>query len=203
MEIEFIIPTYNRPNGLLTIIGSILQQTDARWKIHVVCDGYYDGYQRVKDFFSGNDKIRFSEIEGPNNDFGHTPRTYGLERATSEWVVMTGDDNYYVPTFVSDFLRAAEWNTESKLILCDMLHNHDIFRNGNLEVERYTYFESKPAVTYVDIGNFASKSEFAKTIQIQKMRYDADGVFVEEYVSKFCSENRSITKINKALYIHN
>ena len=36
--IEFIIPTYNRPNQLLTVIGSILSQTNSNWKIHVVAD---------------------------------------------------------------------------------------------------------------------------------------------------------------------
>ena len=49
--IEFIIPTYNRPNQLLTVIGSILSQTNSNWKIHVVADAIYPGYENVKDFF--------------------------------------------------------------------------------------------------------------------------------------------------------
>ena len=46
--IEFIIPTYNRPHQLLTIIGSILSQNNPNWKIHIVADVIYPGYNNVK-----------------------------------------------------------------------------------------------------------------------------------------------------------
>jgi glycosyltransferase involved in cell wall biosynthesis len=194
--IEFIIPTYNRPNQLLTVIGSILSQTNSNWKIHVVADAIYHGYENVKDFFSSNEKIKFSELSGPHNDWGHTPRIYGLENATEDWIVMTGDDNYYTPNFVDTFLSTIDNNTN--FIYCDMLHNHDTFHTNS-----YKYFDTKPQVNYIDIGNFATRVEMAKHISFNRGSYGADGEFVESYIKTYCNDSQNIKKINKALYIHN
>lgn len=196
MEIEFIIPTYNRPNGLLTIIGSILQQTNTNWRIHVVADGIYDGYERIKDFFKDNEKIKFSELNGPHHDWGHTAREYGLQNSTTEWVVMTGDDNYYVPAFVQHFYKSVELNKEANFVYCDMLHDHET------HTASYNYFVSYIRNGYIDIGNFATKTELSKHITLKKDNYAADFEFVKEYVDKYCNDN-TIMKINKALYIHN
>jgi glycosyltransferase involved in cell wall biosynthesis len=189
--IEFIIPTYNRPYQLLTIIGSILSQTNANWKIHVVADAIYTGYDDIKRIFSQIDKIKFSELQGPHNDWGHTPRQYGLDNATEEWVVMSGDDNYYTPNFVSEF--TSKMDTPTNFIYCDMLHNHF----------KYSYFNSEPIINKIDIGNFAARTKHAKLISFNKGNYGADGEFVEEYIERFCKESHSIKKIEQALYIHN
>jgi hypothetical protein len=53
------------------------------------------------------------------------------------------------------------------------------------------------------LGNFATRTKFARQIIFNKANYAADGQFVEEYISKFCKEPNSIKKINQALYVHN
>jgi glycosyltransferase involved in cell wall biosynthesis len=189
--IEFIIPTYNRQYQLLTIIGSIISQNNSNWKIHVVADAMYAGYDDVKRTFSHIDKIKFSELHGPHNDWGHTPRQYGLDNATEEWVVMSGDDNYYTPNFVQEFTSKIDNNTN--FIYCDMLHNHF----------DYSYFISEPVTNKIDIGNFMVRSNMAKSIKLNKGSYGADGEFVEEYIHKFCKNTNTIKKINSALYVHN
>jgi glycosyltransferase involved in cell wall biosynthesis len=194
--IEFIIPTYNRQYQLLTIIGSIISQNNSNWKIHVVADAIYEGYDDVKKTFSNIDKIRFSELNGPHNDWGHTPRQYGLSNATEEWIIMSGDDNYYTPNLVDTFLKNINSNTN--FIYCDMLHNHD---TGH--TDSYKYFNSKPETNYIDIGNFATRTKFSKEINFNKGSYAADGEFVETYIKTFCKEPNNIKKIEKALYIHN
>lgn len=194
--IEFIIPTYNRPYQLLTIIGSILSQTNTNWKIHVVADAPYIGYETIKELFSNIDKIKFTELSGPHNDWGHTPRVYGLENATEEWIAMTGDDNYYTPNFVETFLSRI--NPDINFMYCDMLHNHN-----TEHTPAYHYFDAKPEVNYIDIGNFITRTEMAKLISFNKGSYAADGEFVEKYIERFCKEPHNIKKIKQALYIHN
>jgi glycosyltransferase involved in cell wall biosynthesis len=191
MNIEFIIPTYNRPYQLLTMIGSILSQNNPNWKMHIIADANYNGYDEIKKLFSNFDKIKFGELSGPHNDWGHTPRQYGLDMASEEWVVMTGDDNYYTPHFVNSFLANIDMNTN--FIFCDMIHNQF----------NYKYFTTEPMINKIDIGSFAVRSHYAKSIKFNKGNYGADGEFVEEYIKSFCNSENSIKKINSALYVHN
>ena len=189
--IEFIIPTYNRPNQLMGVISSIFSQTSPNWKIHVVADSVYDGYDKVKNYFYNDGRIRFSELNGPHRDWGHTARNYGLQNATEEWVVMTGDDNYYVPIFVQDFLNEVDDNTH--FVYCNMVHNWT--------QQQYLVINSKPIAGGIDIGNFMTRTQLSNKLKIDITKGDADGLFVEEYLLKY--PYGTIKKINKVLYIHN
>ena len=191
MKIEFIIPTYNRPNQLMGVLSSIYSQKSDRWKIHVVADAVYDGYQKVKDYFAGDERIRFTELNGPHKDWGHTPRNYGLEHSTEEWVVMTGDDNYYMPVFVGDFLNVVDDNTH--FVYCDMIHNWTS--------HQYFYIKSQPRLGAIDIGNFMSRRKYSQQMRLDTKNEQSDGLFVEEYLKKF--KNGNVKYIQKPLYVHN
>jgi glycosyltransferase involved in cell wall biosynthesis len=191
MKIEFIIPTYNRPHQLMTVISSIFSQTSDKWKIHVVADAIYPGYQKVKDFFEGDNRIVFTELDGPHKDWGHTPRNYGLEHATEEWVVMTGDDNYYMPVFVEDFLSVVDENTH--FVYCNMIHNWT--------QQQYLHINSIPKLGGIDIGNFMTRTSLSSTMRLNTKNEVADGIFVQEFLAKY--PTGVIKKINKPLYVHN
>lgn len=191
MIIEFIIPTYKSVDNLILILQSLIVQTNSNWKAHVVIDGNTDIFDDIKVFYKNDNRIKFTNIDGPNNDLGHTPRNYGLQQATEEWVVMTGDDNYYIPTFVNEILTAIDDDT--KFIYCDMIHNgYD-----------YKLFNCHHSSHNIDIGNMIMKSEFAKQLKLDRTRLDADGVMCGEYITKFCLEDSNIKKINSILYVHN
>lgn len=189
-KIEFIIPTYKRPEKLMAILSSIKAQTLDKWTVHVVADAMYDGYEEIKDYFKNDSRFKFSELNGPHGDWGHTARNYGLEHATEEWVVMTGDDNYYVPVFVEEFLNVVKQNTH--FVYCNMVHN---WVNQD-----YIALESKPRVGRIDIGNFMSRTKNASQLRLDPKQAISDGLFVEEYLRKFTGE---IIHINKYLYVHN
>jgi glycosyltransferase involved in cell wall biosynthesis len=191
-KIEFIIPTYNRPDKLMVILMSLKVQTVNQWRVHVVADAIYDGYQEVKDYFKNDDRFKFSELNGPHKDWGHTARNYGLEHLEEEWVVMSGDDNYYVPVFVETFLESIKLRKDVNFVHCNLVHNW--VRND------YIPLVSVPRVNRIDIGNFMSKSEFAKQLRLDVTKANADGLFVEEYLEKF---KGNIIHIEKFLYVHN
>lgn len=189
MKIEFIIPTYNSPDKVMTILNSLRVQTNSNWKAHVVIDGQTLIYQQVKEYFKDDERIKFSHIDGPNKDWGHTARQYGLENATEYWNVMTGDDNYYMPTFVDEFLRVGKGKVT--FVYCDMVHNN------------YNYFPIKSEVKLgsIDIGNFMSVTESAKGIILDTTDYNADFKWIISYLSK--QRQKKMTKIDKVLYVHN
>ena len=193
MNIEFIIPTYNSPDKLMLILQSLVVQTDSNWKAHVVIDGITNDYKKVKDFYQDNDKVRFSHIEGPNNDWGHTARNYGLDEATGLYVVMTGDDNYYVPTFVQEMLDATEFT--AKMVMCNMVH--DLMNGG------YQLIDTSIRLSYIDIGNVIYKTDAIGDLRLDKTDYNADYTFASEFVGRSIKNINDIQKVSKILYVHN
>jgi glycosyltransferase involved in cell wall biosynthesis len=191
-KIEFIIPTYNRPDKLMVMLSSIKAQSVDLWKVHVVADAVYDGYQEIKDYFKNDERFIFSELNGPHKDWGHTARNYGLERAEEDWVVMSGDDNYYVPIFVEAFLESIKYRKDVNFVHCNLVHN---WINNE-----YIGLLSRPQVNGIDIGNFMTKTKFAKQMRLDVTKVNADGIFVEEYLEKF---KGNIIHIQKILYVHN
>ena len=191
MNIEFIIGTYNRPYHLTTLIGSIFTQTSPNWRIHVIADGHHDGFDKVKEFYSFDSRIRFSVIDGPNNDWGNTPRIlYGREQCQEEWMVMTGDDNYYSPFFVESVFAAIDDNTN--FVFCNMLQG-------------YNHFETSPAPFEIDLGSYVTRTKLAKQIEYEIKNTIGDGIFAKKYYDTFCKQGSDFLakKIHGTLYVHN
>jgi glycosyltransferase involved in cell wall biosynthesis len=189
-KIEFIIPTWERPEQLKTILQSLMVQTNPNWSAHVVIDGMTNDYRRVKDLYQDEERIRFSHVEGPNNDWGHTARNYGLDNSKEEWIVMTGDDNYYVPTFVQNFLSVAKKNVD--FVYCDMLHD--------LKSDSYLPIQSLLQLGRIDIGNFMTRKTIIGDLRLITDSYEADFKFAN-YITKH--KTKRVHKINKILYVHN
>lgn len=192
-KIEFIIPTYERTNHLMCLLNSLCAQTSDNWVAHVVADCPPQGtLDKIMKYFKDDERIRFTILPERYNDWGHTPRNIGLELATEEWVVMTGEDNYYTPKFVEFFLQAAKSKPNSYFIFCDMVHNWVNFE--------YIYVKCEPKYGKIDIGNFITKSELAKQIKIDPTFAQSDWKFVSQYLNKFKGD---IVRIPKTLYVHN
>jgi hypothetical protein len=158
----------------------------------VVADAPYDGFEDVVNYFSGDDRFKFSTLNGPHKDWGHTARNYGLGLAEEEWVVMSGDDNYYMPLFVEIFLNSIKNRYDANFVHCNLIHNW--ISND------YIPLVSSPKVNRIDIGNFMTRTKFANQLRLDVTKANADGIFVEEYIDKF---KGNIIHLDQFLYVHN
>ena len=147
---------------------------------------------RLNSFLNviNDDRIKFTNLPDRYNDWGHTPRNYGVEHATSEWVIMTGEDNYYCPEFVEEMLQQSNGQ---HFVYCDMVHN---WMN-----KEYIPIKSKLELGFIDIGCFMVKTNMAKKIKLNVKEEWADWYFVLDFVKKY--EHAKINKVNKILYVHN
>ena len=194
MGIEFVIPTYNRTDHLFTIVCSILAQTNPNWKIHIVGDNIpNENLERLHSFLNviKDHRIKFTNLEKRYNDWGHTPRNYGLKEATEEWVVLTGEDNYYVPHFIDGMLEGIKKNTN--FIYCNLVHNW--------VSNEYIPIKSELKYGSIDIGNFMTKTKLAQELELDVTINQADWRFIDEYIQRF--KDGLIKKVEKVLYVHN
>lgn len=195
MKIEFIIPTYSRHHHLKALICSLLAQTNPNWVAHIIADhSPLDINEKNIKFLHliNDDRIKFTRLKERHNDWGHTPRNYGIEHAKEDWVIMTGEDNYYVPIFVDEFLKEAS-NPENKFIYCDMVHN--------LNSDAYMPVKTKMELGYIDLGCYMVKRDLIGDIRLDITKPESDFKFMCDYIKQ--NEVKVITKISKILYVHN
>jgi hypothetical protein len=170
------------------MIASMLAQTDPDWGIHVIIDNPEDTeISNLIDSF--NDKrIRWTKLLERFNDWGHTPREFGKQLSQADYIIMSGDDNYYTPNLVESIRRATD--DRPVMVYWDMVHSH----------YDYSYFKCSPAFNQIDMGAFATRRDIAQSIKLGT-DYAADGRFVELIVT--AHPNERITKIEKVLFVHN
>ena len=152
------------------MLGSLQAQSNPNWIAHVVADCPEDDIQEqlktVVAFFN-DPRIKLTILPERYNDWGHTPRQYGLDNAKQEWVIMTGEDNYYVPEFVDIMLSESK---NQHFVYCDMVHN---WINKD-----YIPIKSKLQLGGIDIGSFMTKTNLAKKIKLNTKEEWADWYFV-------------------------
>lgn len=191
MKIEFVIPTYNRPNHLAAILWSLMAQSSPDWIAHVVSDCSPAGtLDTVKRMFADEPRIHFTDLPTRSNDWGHTPRNHGLHTATEELVCMTGEDNYYMPTFVEEVIAAAR-NEAVNLVFTDFVHNWQ---------KEYIYVPSLLFWSHIDIGNTVFRTANARQMSLNPAHFSADWEMIENYLKRFPGRPFHIKKV---LYVHN
>ena len=188
MLVDFIIPTYHRPAPLKCMLASLVAQTNNNWKASVIIDNPDDVEitNLVKSF--NDPRIKFTKLENRYNDWGHTPREIGKQASDAEYIIMSGDDNYYVPTFVDELQKAS--STRPIVIYWDMVHSH----------YDYSYFKCAPGFNQIDMGAFAIRKDVAHSIKLNTS-YAADGEYIESIKKKYPSEK--MIGIGKVLFVHN
>lgn len=196
MNVEFIIGTYKRPYELATLLGSLVTQTVPNWSAHVILDGYFFEIDNVAHFFRSEERIKFSVVTGPNNDYGNTPRMYGRKVCNQDWMIMTGDDNYYAPMLVEEMFSVIDDKTN--FVCWDTLLNF-----VNRPNKYRGILHTKPMPEHIDLGSFATRTKMANELDYNIKSETGDGEFAQSYVERFCKEEGSYKKIDKVLYVHN
>jgi hypothetical protein len=108
----------------------------------------------------------------------------------ADYIIMTGDDNYYTPNFVEELRKTVVQSNSPGIVFWDMIHSHYDYR----------FFECRLANHHIDMGAFATRKDIAHEIDLGT-EYAADGIFVEKFKDRY--RNVPFVKINKVLFVHN
>lgn len=192
MTVGFSIPIYDRFENLKVLLSSLRVQSNPDWIALVVKDGPYlpEQLDIVHQFSRIDQRITYAHTPTRHNDWGHTPREMGKQILAPhcQYIIMTGDDNYYTPNLIEEIAKVASSN--AGMIYWNMVHSH----------YDYQHFRSALGFNQIDIGAFATRSDIASQIELPKT-YAADGEFVEIYKQRF--PHLTNLKIDKTLYVHN
>jgi hypothetical protein len=174
-------------------------QTDSRWNLHIVHDGLapIEIMQMLGEYQNNgkmDPRINFFCSEKRYQQFGHPNRRQVLNKLSAEkddYVLMTNDDNYYVPKYVEYMLAQA--SRSIGVISCNTVHSH-----FGYDVHYSRLFEGG-----IDMGAFIVKYPIAKLVGFQHDHFSADGLYAQECATAARTAGLEIVHITKPLFIHN
>ena len=198
MKLHIICVAYERLVPLEMLIRSFIVQTNPNWVLHIVYDGPAPQYilDAVAPFLGEHQGNRVHFYESPERyqRYGHPNRRTMLQTIDShpnDFILMTNDDNYYVPVFVEYML--AEARNRIGIVFCDTVHSH----------ARYEINYSELRENAIDMGAFIVRSDIAKGTGFNYDHFSADGRYAEECLKTCMRLRLRVIKVKKALFVHN
>jgi hypothetical protein len=176
------------------LIDCFIIQTDSRWNLHIIYDGPAPKeIQEVIGLY--NDcRINFYCSAQRNGNYGHPNRRRVLDKLAGEpgdFVLMTNDDNVYVPVFVEMMMQNA--TRLVGIVSCNTVHSHF----------QYRVHESRLVENGIDMGAFIVKYEIAKAIGFKYDDFSADGKYAEECANACRCASMDMVHIDKPYFVHN
>jgi len=193
--LHVIVTVYNRSTNLKILLDSFSVQTCQQWQIHIIHDG--PAPQAVKNVINSHADLRIQYYETPqvNGSWGHPNRKFMLGQIPlnhRDFVLITNDDNYYVPTFVELMLKECR-RDDVGFVYCNTLHSY----------MGYNVLDTEIRENLIDMGSFIVKLDIARHVGFNSIKFSADGLYAVECV-QYCRLRRmKVVKIPKVLFVHN
>jgi hypothetical protein len=192
--IHVICTSYERPIPLRILIDCFMTQTSDRWMLHIVHDG--KAPKSIKDIVSSYDdsRISFKETSSRREKWGHPNRRDALNEIlcrSDDYILITNDDNYYVPTFVEKMLSSVDVVTG--MVVCDMLHSY----------LGYAPMQSHIRENAIDMGSFIVRADIAKKVGFAHDHFSADGRYAVDCFTYIKKNNYTAKFHRNPLFVHN
>jgi len=165
--LNFVVPTYQGGHKLDVMINCLLAQSSNNWSLTVISDGPEPETLEQMKKYEKYDNISYHQTYVRHNDWGHTPREYGMLQSDALFTIMTGFDNYYVPLFVEIFER--HFQDDVDFVYCDFVLDHAQF---GVKYDKYKNSQLKPGD--IDIGNFATRTTLIQEVGYTSRAFAAD-----------------------------
>jgi hypothetical protein len=194
--IHVLCVAYQRNLPLLGLILSFRNQTNANWDLEIMYDGRIpnDIREMICDQKAEDSRIKYNFSPQRLGNYGHNNRKKLIEDAKydlKDFILLTNDDNYYVPAFINQVTQ--QINDTTGMVLFNMAHSH-------LD---YEVIETEIIRKQIDIGSFVVRLDIAKETGFNSIEYHADYLFAKDCADLCYKKGLAIKKINKLLFIHN
>ncbi len=194
MKLHVIAIAYEKPVELRMLCDSFLRQTDHRWQLNIVHDGPPSTDLSTEMALYDDKRINFFSTEARAGNWGNSHRKSYLANLKGEiddYILLTNDDNVYVPRFVEFMLGSG--NMDTGMIYCNTVHSHLTYSGQISELK----------VSKVDGGALIVSLPLAQEVGYKHDEGHADGLYAEECKKLCIKKALKIIHINKFLFIHN
>lgn len=193
--LHVIVTVYDRYIPIRIFLHSFLMQTCQQWQIHIIHDG--PASQSVMDVVNSYHDPRIQYYETPivNGHWGHPNRKIALRQLPTnhrDYVLITNDDNYYVPKFVEFFMKECRKENVG-FVYCNTLHSY----------LNYTVLNTEITENLIDMGSFIVKLDVARRVGFNGIHFSADGTYAVACANYCRVRKLRIVKIPEILFIHN
>jgi len=190
-RLTVVVATYRQELALDCLLRSLVCQTLQNFKVLVIHDGPSQNTPDIVNACFRERPEMFEYLATPNrfNDFGHSLRAIGIERASTEFILLTNGDNYYSPRFV-EFMFEAIDKHGLDIAFCDMVHSYT-----------YGLLRTRPFRNYIDLGCFIAKTAAAKSVGFRDKSFSGDATYFEDLLKNVSAP--VVGKVAKVLMVHN
>lgn len=123
MQIDVIVPTFNRAHTLERAVNSVLNQTYKNFILHIVDDGSTDGTEDLLEKYQDHENIKI--YYQPNLGVS-AARNFAAFCGEAEWISFLDSDDEWLPEKLQTQVNFLLKNTD-----CRFLHSEEIWiRNG-------------------------------------------------------------------------
>jgi len=194
MKLRVMSVAYERPIPMRILIDCFLVQTNSNWELTIIHDGKAseDVWRTVALY--NDPRIIFQESPERYGIYGHPNRKRYLEQITpskDSFVLLTNDDNMYVPILVNEIL--SKCNPNVGMVYFDAVHSHF----------QYNVLKTEIKVNRIDIGSFVVRADVAKTVGFTNFAFNGDGYYACSCAQYCRKHGLNIVSIAKPYFIHN
>jgi glycosyltransferase involved in cell wall biosynthesis len=123
MQIDVIIPTYNRASVILNAIDSVLNQTYQDFTLYIIDDGSTDETQSVLQKLANHPKICLIKQD---NLGVSSARNKGIKSSHSDWIALLDSDDTWLPEKLETQVKYLKIHKN-----CRFVHTEELWiRNG-------------------------------------------------------------------------
>ena len=190
-RLTIVVATYQQELALDCLLKSSVCQTLQNFKVLVIHDGPSQTTPSIVSACSRERPGRFDYLETPDrlNDFGHSLRAVGIDKSSTEFILLTNGDNYYAPRFVEFMFEAIDTHNLD-IAFCDMIHSYT-----------YGLLRTRPFRNYINSGCFIAKTDAAKSVGFRDKSFSGDATYFEDLLNYLPTP--AVGKVRKVLMVHN
>jgi hypothetical protein len=162
--------------------------------LHIIHDGPASKDIEAVLGLYNDPRILYQETPTVNGFWGHINRRLGLSQLVlnhRDYVLMTNDDNYYVPIFVEKMLKKSQGT--AGMVYCDTVHSY----------YGYNILKTQVKENQIDMGSFIVRVDVAKKARFTDTHLSADGTYAERCAAYARGRRFPVVYVPLPLFVHN